>query len=141
MRRNIYEIFTEFQTQPTRQGKIQVLRDNMTTEMQCVLRGAFHPQIKYLVDEIPPYKTSDALPGLGWTSIGHEMDRVYLFEAGNPKRPANLKERRMYDILIQMLESMEAREAKVFAGMLTKNLNIPGLDYAIVKEAVPNLLP
>jgi hypothetical protein len=40
-----------------------------------------------------------------------------------------------------MLESMEAREAKIFEQMLSKKLKVKGLTYGLVKEAFPEILP
>lgn len=139
MKKNVYEILDEFVAMPTRQDKINVLRFNRSYELDCVLRGAFDPRIKYLVEKVPAWKEVATPPGMGYSTIHAELDRVYLFEENHPKRP-NLSMKRATEILIQMLESLEPREAKIFAGMLEKNLKVPGLDYKIVKEAIPDLL-
>ena len=141
MLKSLSDIFNEFTQAPSRPEKIASLRRNHSIQLECVLRGTFHPAIKYTVDKIPPYKTTPAPDGFGYSSIIQEMGRIYIFEANNPKRPNNLSKKRETEILIQMLEGMDGDEAKLFGGMLTKNLNVPGLDYKIVKEAFPGLLP
>lgn len=139
--KNLYEIFDEFQKASKKDEKIAVLRNNNCYALECVLRGAFHPEIKYVFDEVPQYKASDAPIGLGYSSIHQELDRVYLFEVNNPRvAPALTFERKKY-ILAQMLESLEGREAEIFAGMLVKKLPVKGLTYKIVAEAFPGLLP
>lgn len=141
MKKNVYEILSEMVNMPTRQDKINVLRFNRSYELDCVLRGTFHPGIHYLIDKIPPYKAEEIPKGMAYGSIHEQMNRIYLFERGNPKRPVDLTNKRMYELLTQMLESLEPKEAKILAGMLLKNLNIPGLDSALVREALPDLIP
>ena len=139
--KNLYEVFDEFEKAPNRQAKIDVLRNNKSYALECVLRGTFHPQIKYVFDEIPKYKDSLSPPGMGYTHIHQELDRVYLFEQNNPRVAPTLTLQRKQYILTQALEAMEAREAAIFAGMLMKRLPVKGLTYKLVAEAFPDLLP
>lgn len=139
--KNLYEVFDEFEKAPDRQAKINVLRNNKSYAMECVLRGTFHPQIKYVFDEIPAYKDSLTPPGMGYTSIHQELDRVYLYEQNNPRTSPNLTLERKKYLLVQALEAMEKRESDIYAGMLMKRLPVKGLTYKLVAEAFPGLLP
>lgn len=140
-KKNIYEVFDDFVKASTREEKINVLRSNSGYALDAILRGTFHPYIKYVFDEIPNYKKSDDPPGLSYTSIHQELSRIYLFEENNPKVAANLTLDRKKYLLIQMLESLEAREAEILAGMLMKRLPVKGLTYKLVQEAFPGMLP
>ena len=139
--KNIYEVFAEFENAPNRQEKIDILRNNKSYALECVLRGAFHPNIRYVIDEIPNYRKSDAPAGLGYTSIHQELGRAYLLEENNPMTSPDLTLNRKKVILAQMLESMEEKEAAVFAGMIMKRLPVKGLTYKLTQEAFPGLLP
>lgn len=139
--KNLYEVFDEFEKAPNRKDKIEVLRTNKSYALECVLRGTFHPNIRYVFDEVPKYTKSLAPAGLGYTSIHQELDRVYLFEENNPRVAQSLTLDRKKVILSQMLESMEEKEAAIFAGMLMKRLPVKGLTYKLVAEAFPGLLP
>lgn len=141
MAKNLYEVFDEFQAATTREDKIAVLRRNKSYALECVLRGTFHPNIRYVVDEVPKYRPSDSPPGMGYSSIALELDRIYLLEKNHPKTPPAITDKRRLDILIQMLESIEAREAEILAGMVMKRLPVQGLTYKLVQEAYPGLLP
>jgi hypothetical protein len=66
---------------------------------------------------------------------------VYLFEANNPKTSPDLTLDRKKVILAQMLETLEEKEAAVFAGMIMKRLPVKGLTYKLTQEAFPGLLP
>jgi hypothetical protein len=139
--KNLYEVFDEFEQASDRQAKIDVLRNNRSYAMECVLRGTFHPNIKYVFDEIPAYKDSLTPPGMGYTSIHQELDRVYIYEQNNPRTSPNLSLDRKKYLLVQALEAMEQKESAIFAGMLMKRLPVKGLTYKLVAEAFPGLLP
>lgn len=139
--KNIYEVFDEFQKAETRADKINVLKKNNTNTLTAVLQGAFHPDIQYVIKEIPTYKVSDAPIGMGYTSLDVEFRRLYIFVEGSKRADPNLSAERRKQILIQILESLEGKEAKVFENMLLKDLKVPGLSYKLVQEAFPGLLP
>ncbi len=136
---NIYEIFNEFEKANTRNEKIDVLRRHGNYALRSVLKGTFDPNVKFVIQNIPYYKPSDAPPGLGYTSINQELGRAYLFEENNPKVASNLSMKRREEILIQILESLEAKEAEVYMNMLLKKQRVEGMTTEIVKEAFPDL--
>ncbi len=137
--KQIYEIFEEFEAMEMPEEKIQVLRNNATYALKMVLLGTFRPDIQFDV-EIPPYKKVEMPPGMSYSSLQTELRRVYLFEKGNPKRPPGLTPARQRDILIQILETLEEKEAMVFAGMLRKDLGVPGLTAEVAEQAFPGLM-
>jgi len=139
--KNVYEIFTEFEKASTRDEKINVLRSNDGWALRNILKGSFDPNIKFVINKVPYYKPSDSPPGMSYSSIHKELDRVYLFEENNPRVSPNLSFKRKEEILIQILEVLEAKESEIFMNMLLKKQKVKGLTYAIVKEAFPDLLP
>jgi len=72
--------------------------------------------------------------------IGNKLRRLYMFLEGN-QTAETLTDKRRNELLIQMLESIEPREAEVLLGIFQKDLGVKGLDYKFVKEAFPDLLP
>jgi len=137
--KNLYEIFDEFVKAPSRQEKVQVLRNNDNYALRNVLRGTFDPAVQFTIEQVPFYKPSDSPPGMGYSSIHQELSRAYLFERNNPKVSPNLSENRKQQLLVQILEALEAKEAEIFMNMLKKKQKVPGLTEKIVKEAFPNL--
>ena len=69
--KNVYEIFDEFEAANTHEDKIAVLRKNVCYALREVLRGTFNPNIKFTTERVPSYKSSDAPPGLGYTSVSY----------------------------------------------------------------------
>jgi hypothetical protein len=137
--KNIYEILDELDEAKTKQERLEVLRKNYNKALEEVLVITFHPNAQWLIKEMPAsYKVPDTLPGVAYSSIGSELRRFYLFKKGDPRAEA-LDPKRREEILIQILESLEPREAEVIIGIFQKNLGVKGLTYKFIKEAIPNI--
>ena len=137
---NVYEILDDFEKQKTTEEKKAVLRKYDSFALRMTLRAAMHPQIKFVFEEIPAYKQSYAPPGLGYGTLHQVFDKIYIFEEGNPKAPAGLTLQRRKEILVQLMENLENREAQVFEAILMKKLKIKGLTPKLVEEVFPGLL-
>jgi hypothetical protein len=65
---------------------------------------------------------------------------LYLFRKGDVSAEQLSVDKRK-QLLLQLIESLEPREAEVVIGILSKDLGVKGLTYKFVKEAFPQLLP
>ena len=137
--KNIYEIFDEYEKASTKEERLQVLKRNGNYALRSVLKGTYDPNIQFNIEKVPLYKPSDAPPGLGYTSIHQELGRIYLFTTNDPRTSINLTLKRKEQLLIQILEALEKREAEVFMNMLLKKQKVKNLNASIVKEAFPDL--
>lgn len=137
--KQIYEVFEEFEKAKSKAEKIAVLKKNDSYALRQVLIGAFNPKVEFVVDKIPYYKPEQVPPGMGYSTIQAELDRIYLLVKAHPRVSESLSQERKEQILIQMLEALEAKEAVVFMNMILKNLKIKGLDEKITKEAFPDI--
>ena len=140
-KKNIYEVFTEFGFAPSKDTRIGVLQSNDSWALRNVLMGAFHPDIKFSIKKIPDYKKESVPAGLSYNHMTDALGKVYLFMEGNPRTPPTLTEKRKLELLVQLLESLEPKEAEIYAAMLLKDLKIPYLTPKLVKEAFKDLLP
>jgi DNA-directed RNA polymerase sigma subunit (sigma70/sigma32) len=52
-----------------------------------------------------------------------------------------LTDKRRTELLFQILNSIEPREAEIIMGIFVKDQGVKGLTYKFVKEAFPNMLP
>lgn len=139
MIKNIHEVFEEIEAAPNKDVAKTILMYNITAGLRGVLRANFHPGIKFVIDEIPSYKENDAPIGLGITSIHKEINRVYIFEQNNPRVDPNLTLERKKQILVQILEALEAKEAKVFADMIMKRIKVKHLNKKMIEEVFPEM--
>ena len=140
--RNIYEIFDEFENATNKTERMAIIEKNLSKTLVDVLSLTYHPDCHWLVKEMPEgYKVpSDMLPGLSGTQLSTELRKLYLFQKGHPKAEALTEEKRT-QLLLQLLEALEPREAEVIIGIFNKDQGVKGLDYKFVKEAFPSLLP
>jgi hypothetical protein len=139
--KNLYEIFDEIAAAETKEEKQNILANNDSVAMRQVVRAVFDPNIQFVFEEVPQYKKNESPPGLSETSLHMEVSRMYLFEKNNPFVAGGLTQERKRQLLIQILESLEAREAEVFINTLQKDLKVPGLDYELARNTFPGLLP
>lgn len=138
----LYEVFDEFEEVKNKKERMEVISKNLSQTLVDVFRLTYHPDFQWKVKEIPDnYKVpTDMLPGITHDSLNHQLRRLYMFQEGNPTAET-LTVKRRNEILIQMLESIEPREAEILLGIFQKDLGVKGLTYEFVKEAFPNLLP
>lgn len=139
--KNMYEVFDEFEEAKTKKEKMDVIGRNLSKTLHDTLLLTFHPDYEWKVKEMPDnYKIPDTKPGLSFCQLGTEIRKLYLFQKGHPTAE-NLTPRKQNELLIQLLESLEPREAEVVIGIFKKDQGVNGLTYKFVKEAFPNMLP
>jgi hypothetical protein len=139
--KNIYEVFDEFEAVTTKEERMLVIEKNLSKTLVDVLQFTFHPECKWKVKEMPEnYKIPDTKPGISRCQLSTEIRKLYLFQEGHPEAE-KLSPRKQNELLIQLLESIEPREAEVIIGIFKKDQGVKGLNYKFVKEAFPNLIP
>ena len=140
--KNIYEVFDEFELATTKKERLAVIEKNLSKTLVDVLSLTYHPNCQWFIKEMPEnYKIpTDTLPGLSGTQLSVELRKLYLFQKGHPSAEQLTEEKRT-QLLLQLLEALEPREAEVIIGIFNKDQGVKGLDYKFVKEAFPNLLP
>ena len=139
--KNIYEVFDEFEAVTTKKERMLVIEKNLSKTLVDVLQFTFHPGFNWKIKEMPEnYKTPDTKPGISRCQLSTEIRKLYLFQEGHPEAE-KLSPRKQNELLIQLLESIEPREAEVIIGIFKKDQGVKGLTYNFVKEAFPNLLP
>jgi len=141
MAKNIYEIFDEFEAASGKEEKMKVIENNLSKTLVDVLQMTFHPNFQWLITEMPDnYKVPDTLVGDSAGQLHNQIRKLYLFQKGNPTAE-NLTPAKRNELLLQLLESLEFREAEVVIGIFSKDQGVRGLTYRFVKEAFPNLIP
>lgn len=139
MNKTFYEIFKEVHNAKKKAEKIAVLHHYSSASLKTILGYTYDPRIKWLLPEgIPPYTP---LPDAADQEAGlaAELRRIYLFVEGNSETQKNLKQTRREQIFIDMLESVDPRDAKVLIGMKEGKLPFNGLTRKLVAEAFPNI--
>jgi hypothetical protein len=139
--KNIYEVFDEFETAKTKQQRMDVIGKNLSKVLTEVLQLGFHPQPKWYFDEVPEgYVIKDVPAGMSYAKLSTEMRKLYMFQKGN-ETADKLTDKKREQLLVELLQNLEPREAEVIMGIFRKDFGVKGLDYKFVKEAFPALLP
>lgn len=140
--RPLYEVFDEFEMSKNKKERMDVIGRNLSQLLVDVLKLTFHPDFEWKVKNLPEdYKVpTDVLPGITHDTLNRQIRKLYMFRVGDPTAE-KLTEQRRKELLVQLLESLEPREAEILLGIFLKDLGVKGLDYKFVKEAFPNMLP
>lgn len=138
-KRLYHEIMEEFENAESKQDKIHVLQKHGDIWFQEFLNFAFNPNVKFDIKNIPNYKPAIEPAGLNFSNLNLEIRKLYLFIPGHPKYKGPLPEKKRDAILVNMLQSINAGEAKLLEGVITKKLKIKNLTPKLVKEAFPQM--
>ena len=138
----MYEILNQINSTDSKNEKKKIMLDNATPWFKQMLSIAFDPKYQFYVDKFPTnyIPPRDTAPGISYSDLQTELRRIYLFQKGDPVGDS-LSDEKRNQLLIQILESFEPNEAKVFVNMLCKDLKTKGLTPNLVKEVFPGLLP
>lgn len=141
MNKLIYEVLDEFEEAPTKKEKLDVLRQNWSPVLLQVFQLAYHPDIKWKINDWPAkYKIPETAPGIAFSSVRAELRRMYMFMEGNPTAE-KLSPQKREELLLVMLESLEYREAEVIVGILKKDLGVKGLTYKFIRDNIQGVVP
>jgi hypothetical protein len=140
--KNIFEVFDEFEQATNKKDRMAVIEKNLSKTLVQVFELAYHPNYEWLIKEMPDNYVipNDILPGISRTQLSTEIRKLYMFKKGDPTAE-KLGPQKRNELLLQLLESLEPREAEVIIGIFQKDLGVKGLNYKFIKEAFPNLLP
>ena len=132
---SVAKTFAKINELKKKEERISALKQNNNLAVRTFLAGWFDPKVKFLLPEgVPPYKESKFDEP---KALLQEIPRFYLFvEGGNP----NLKQIRREQIFIEMLERINADDAKLLISMKDKKCPFKGITKDVVNEAIPGLI-
>ena len=129
------EIATKINNAKDKPRKLKVLQEHDSVALRQVLKGAFHPDIEWLLPKGDvPYTANDAPIGTEHTILQQEAKRLYLFTKGGDTTLTNTKREILF---IQMLEGLCAEEAEFLVAVVNKKVNnkYKGFTANLVKDA------
>lgn len=139
MKLGIAEILENASKLKSRKDKIEYLQKNQSVPLKMVLQYALDPNIEWILPEgAPPYKPNDLV----------DQESVLYAEARRLKnwlRGVNpnfeKQELRNQSQFINLLESIDPKDAKLLLAAKEKKIPYSGITYKLVKEAFPEILP
>ena len=130
-----HEIATKINNAKDKPRKLKVLKEHDSVALRQVLKGAFDPNIEWLLPPGDvPYTANDAPIGTEHTLLQQEAKRLYLFIKGGDNSLSNTKRETLF---IQMLEGLCAEEAEFLITVVNKKVNnkYKGFTANLVKDA------
>lgn len=117
------------------EDKITILQTNNSEPLRNLLRAALDPSIQFDVD-VPPYRKNKEVDGYASNNLMSESRRLYVFS-----KTANGTRKRKTEILGQILESIDPKDAILLAAIIRKDLSAYGVTIDVVNAAWPGLIP
>lgn len=139
---NTYEIFEKLSNFTKDEDVVAYLIKSfeLCPILPVILDAVYNPSVKFDVESLPNYKPGIFPPGMAPCGMIGAMNQSYLFQPNHPNRPPNFSKERQKTKLIEILESMEAKEAVIFGAVLFKQLLYPNINAKIAKLAFPWIL-
>ena len=141
MRLLIPEIFEKVDKAESIEQKKALLIQHNSPVLQDVLRINFHPEVKMQLPEGDPPYNKDKMPPLGLadTNLYKEMRRFYTWISP----PPNLNKIKRESLFIQLLESINLKEAELVCAIKDKKLEqiYSSISEDLVRQTFPQLLP
>ncbi len=125
----------------TDEERKQILVKNLNKTLIWALYNIYNPAVQFIFDTIPEFRANSEFYDAPGASLDNEIRRMYLFEKDNPKVKNDVTFERKENILVQILENIDPREADILIKILMKQQLAPGITTNLVKETFPNLLP
>lgn len=135
------EIIETIKNAKTDNEKRFYLQRNLTPALKVVLQYALHPSIQLYTKEVPSYIKDDSPAGLSVSSLYQEYKKFYILLTQEQEFIVSYKKtanKRKQDILIQMLESLHQKDAKVLESIIQRDFS---QKYGITKELVESIIP
>jgi hypothetical protein len=127
-------IIAKIETQKTKAKQVEFLRKYSCKELKIVLGYGMDPGVKWLLPETdPPYKALEESTDQEGRFY-NEINKLEYFIAS--PEGLNVKQIRREQLFIQILESIDPRDAQLLLRMKNKKLKVK---VDAVKEAFPNL--
>lgn len=137
--KTFYEIFEEADKAKTKKEKIAVLHKYSSAGLKAILGYTYDPTVKWLLPEgDPPYTPLASSADVEGRLVA-EVKKLYLFVDGPSDAQRNMKPMQRERIFIEMLESIDHRDAKILLAMKNRKLPFKSITRALVAEAFPGI--
>jgi len=136
MTKCLYVLLKEISELSSNKEKAQALSSHRFAEsFKIIFKYIYDKNIKWLLPEgDPPYKPCEFLDIEG--RFLTDLRKLYLFIEGGNNNLTNLRRETLF---IQMLESIDPKDAKLLLAMKDKKSAFTGINKTIVRQAFPDL--
>lgn len=143
MTKTVLETLQEANSKHKKSDRIEVLQSQQTKALRTILKGAFDPEVGFIVPACRPKCKYRQENEKGVTTIDHIINRNDLWHHLTDRGPVNNDPARAYSIWIQCLEALSLEEAEVLLSVKDKTLHeiFTKISHEVAHEAFPDSVP
>lgn len=131
------EVVEKLKEAKTKNERVKLLKDNDCAALRGILRMNFDSSlILSLPKGVPPYRKLDVPNGFGQTTLKASASGWYVFVK---ELSPNLRQTKRESIFIQLLESLDQREADILLKAKDRELDL-GVTKKVISEVFPDLI-
>jgi hypothetical protein len=136
MKMTFHERLSMVAKQRTKAGKIKALREYGSKPLHFFLMHVLHPDVKFLLPEgdMPDGTYVPNPTGDSQNMMEAKSRELYLFIEGHPQS-ATIPQNRREHLWVQMLESVDPKDAELLIKAKDKKLPFKGITLDLVNEA------
>jgi hypothetical protein len=135
MKLSLSEIINEACEKPSKQEKVDYLKENTSVPLQTVLNIMYNPEVELLIPSTaPPWKKNSYVGVEGM--LYKEARRLRIFVKGGGYD--QIKQVKREQLFITLLEDIDNKDAELLVKMISQK-SLKGLSRAVVAEAFPEL--
>lgn len=134
---SIAEICDKLQSARTKNERVEILKKNDCPALRGILRMNYDASLTLALPEgEPPYTKSVKPVGFGDTTLKASARGWYVF---TKDASPNLKQSKRESLFINLLESLDAKEASILVRAKDRSLDL-GLTKKVIDEVYPGLI-
>lgn len=134
---SVGEVVDKLKAAKTKNDRVKILRENDCAALRGILRMNFDESLVLSLPEgTPPHKKLDVPNGFGQTTLKASASGWYVFVK---ELSPNLKQSKRESIFIQLLESLDQREAEILIQAKDRKLDL-GITKKGIAEVFPELI-
>jgi len=133
----IAEVCESLKDAKTKNDRVEILRRNDTLALRGLLRMNYDASLILALPEgTPPYKKRNVPEGFGETTLKASAKGWYVFVRDATPQ---LKQTKRESLFINLLESLDPKEADILVGAKDRTLDL-GLTKKVIDEVFPGLI-
>ena len=130
------EILNEIRQAPTKEEKINLLKQNFNHALDLMFTFVYGPRKSPYENGVPQYKPDDSPYGYSYTTLNKECDRLcYFFDTKYFIKNDKIRDTKIKNIL----ETLHFSEAALLENVFKKSLESYGITKELVFEAFPQI--
>ena len=134
---SVGEVVEKLNAARTKNERIQILRENDSAALRGILRMNFDESLVLALPKgAPPFNRANVPNGFGNTTLKASATGWYVFVR---ELSPNLSQSKRESIFIQLLESLDSREADILIQAKDRSLDV-GVTKKLIGEVFPGLI-